>query len=216
VLGTFLFAALLVAQASPAPSPRAPAEVVAPRSASWLEREGREHEQRPQEIFKAMSLKDGDVVADVGCGSGWFSRRLARAVAPRGKVYAEDIQQGMLDLAGESARKEGLDNVEIVLGTETDPRLPEGGVDWVLLVDVYHEFQKPAEMLEAIRRSLKPGGRVALIEYRLEGTTASHIRAAHRMSKDQVLREWVPAGFRLVEQLEFLPTQHFFVLAKEP
>jgi predicted methyltransferase len=119
----------------------------------------------------------------------------------------------MLDLARESVRKDGVGNVEIVLGTDEDPRLPEGALDWVLLVDVYHEFQKPAAMLAKIRKSLKPGGHVALIEYRLEGTSASHIRAAHRMSVDQVLAEWVPMGFTLVERLEFLPTQHFFVFS---
>jgi ubiquinone/menaquinone biosynthesis C-methylase UbiE len=209
----------LVTQAAPAPAPapaptpaRKPANVITAGGASWLEREGREEEQRPAEIFRAMGLKDGDVVADLGCGTGWFARRMARVVAPRGTVYAEDIQPEMLELLEQHVAAEGVKGVVPVLGTETDPKLPAAGLDWILLVDVYHEFQKPRPMLEAIRRSLKPTGKVALVEYRLEGTTASHIRTEHRMSVEQVLAEWQPAGFRLVKQYDFLPVQHFFVL----
>jgi predicted methyltransferase len=207
-------AALLLAQAAPAPAPvpRKPANVITAGGASWLEREGREEEQRPAEIFRAMGLKDGDVVADLGCGTGWFARRMARIVAPRGIVYAQDIQPEMLELVTQYAAAEGVKGIVPLLGTETDPKLPQGGLDWILMVDVYHEFQKPEPMLAAIRRSLKPTGKVALVEYRLEGTTASHIRTEHRMSVEQVLAEWQPAGFRLVKQYDFLPVQHFFVL----
>jgi ubiquinone/menaquinone biosynthesis C-methylase UbiE len=179
--------------------------------AGWLEREGREQEQRPDEIFAAMQLKDGDVVADLGCGSGWFARRMARVVGPRGRVYAVDIQPEMLALVREYADRAKVTGIETVLGTSTDPRLPEGALDWVLLVDVYHEFQQPRPMLEGIKRSLKPGGKVALVEYRLEGQTASHIRTEHRMSVEQVMGEWVPAGFRLVRRIDSLPTQHLFL-----
>jgi len=202
--------AALLAQAA-APPARQPAPVMTAHGASWLERADREAEQRPSEVFRAMGLKDGDVVADLGCGTGWFARRMARVVAPRGKVYAVDIQPEMLDLVRGYVAAEGVKRVEVVLGSETDPRLPALSLDWILLVDVYHEFQKPEAMLEAIRRSLKPAGRVALIEYRLEGTTAAHIRTEHRMSVDQLLAEWLPAGFRLVKQLDFLPTQHFLI-----
>ena len=206
-------AAALLTQTASAPAPaRQPAAVISPRGASWLEREGREEEQRPAEIFRAMGLKDGDVVADLGCGTGWFTRRMARAVAPRGTVYAEDIQPEMLDLLKGYVAAEGVSGVVPVLGTETDPKLPPGALDWILMVDVYHEFQKPEPMLAAIRRSLKPTGKVALVEYRLEGTSASHIRLEHRMSVEQVLAEWQPAGFRLVKQLDFLPVQHLLVL----
>jgi predicted methyltransferase len=205
--------AALLTQAASAPAPaRKPAAVMSAQGASWLEREGREEEQRPSEIFRAMGLKDGDVVADLGCGTGWFARRMARVVAPRGTVYAVDIQPEMLDLLKGYVAAEGVSGVVPVLGTETDPKLPPGGLDWLLMVDVYHEFQKPEAMLQAIRRSLKPTGKVALVEYRLEGSTASHIKVEHRMSVEQVLAEWRPAGFRLAKQLEFLPTQHLFVL----
>ena len=195
---------------------RKPAAVMTFQGAGWLEREGREEEQRPAEVFKAMRLKNGDVVADLGCGTGWFARRMARVVAPRGKVYAIDIQPEMLELLRGYLEKEGAQNVEPVLGTETDPKVPPGSLDWILMVDVYHEFQQPKAMLEAIRRSLKPTGKVALVEYRLEGTSAAHIRSEHRMSVEQVMAEWPPAGFRLVKKLDFLPTQYLFVFALAP
>jgi len=210
-----LLAALLCQAAAPPPAalpPRTPATVMSAGGASWLEREGREEEQRPADIFRTMGLKAGDIVADVGCGTGWFARRMARSVAPGGTVYAVDIQPEMLELLRGYVASEGVKGIVPVLGTETDPKLPPGGLDWILMVDVYHEFQKPQAMLEAIRRSLKPTGKVALVEYRLEGETASHIRREHRMSVEQVLGEWQPAGFRLVAQHEFLPVQHLFVL----
>jgi ubiquinone/menaquinone biosynthesis C-methylase UbiE len=185
--------------------------------ASWLEREGREEEQRPAEIFRAMGLKPGDQVADLGCGTGWFARRMVPLVSPGGRVYAVDIQPQMLDLLRKYAPPEALATLEPILGTPTDPKLPPSSLDWILMVDVYHEFQSPKEMLAGIRRSLKPDGKVALVEYRLEGESARHVRPAHRMSVEQVLAEWLPAGFALVSREEFLPTQHLFIfgLAKE-
>ena len=202
---------LLQAAASPPVPERKPASVMTFHGAAWLEREGREAEQRPDEVFRAMGLEDGDVVADLGCGTGWFARRMARVVGPRGKVYAVDIQPEMLDLLRGYVEKEGVGNVEPVLGTETDPKLARDSLDWILMVDVYHELQQPKAMLEAIRRSLKPTGKVALVEYRLEGESASHIRTEHRMSVAQVMAEWLPAGFRLVQQVDVLPTQHLFI-----
>jgi predicted methyltransferase len=193
---------------------RRPAQVMGWQGADWLEREGREGEQRPGEVIKTMGLKDGDLVADLGCGTGYFARRMARAVAPSGRVYAVDIQPEMLERMKPLLEQEKITNVLPVLGLPDDPRLPKGGLDWILLVDVYHEFQQPKPMLARMRESLKPNGRVALVEYRLEGDSALHIRAEHRMSPEQVLAEWGPAGFRLVARHEFLPTQHFFVFAK--
>jgi len=196
---------------------RKPAPVMTYHGASWLEREGREEEQRPAEIFRAMQLKDGDVVADLGCGSGWFARRMARIVAPRGRVYAVDIQPEMLDILRDLVTKKEAAAIERVLGTSTDPKLPEGALDWILLVDVYHEFQQPKPMLDAIKRSLKPTGKIALVEYRLEGDSAAHIRPEHRMSIEQVMGEWLPAGFRLVRRIDSLPTQYLFIFeAAEP
>jgi len=182
--------------------------------ADWLEREGREAEQRPDEVIRTMGLRDGSVVADLGCGTGFFARRMARAVAPRGRVYGVDIQPQMLDRMTKRLAEEGITNVVPVLGQSDDPRLPDASLDWILLVDVYHEFQQPKPMLRKMREALKEEGRIALVEYRLEGDSAAHIRAEHRMSVEQVLREWQPAGFRLVGRYEYLPTQHLFIFAK--
>jgi ubiquinone/menaquinone biosynthesis C-methylase UbiE len=194
---------------------RRPAPVMGAQGAAWLEREGREEEQRPDKIIRAMGLRDGKVVADLGCGTGWFARRLARAVAPSGRVYAIDIQPEMLELMKGHLDREQITNVVPVLGTSDDPGIPPGSLDWVLMVDVYHEFQQPKAMLARIRESLKPEGKVALVEYRTEGDSAAHIRPEHRMSVEQVLAEWVPAGFRMKARREDLPTQHFFVFEKE-
>ncbi len=196
------------------PPPRQPAQVLSYEGgADWLEREGREDIEKPGIVLRAMNLKDGDVVADLGAGTGFYTRRLARAVAPTGRAWANDIQPEMLDRLKELAAKEGIANIVTVVGTETDPKLPKGTFDWILLVDVYHEFQQPEPMLAKIREALKPNGRVALVEYRAEDDSAAHISPAHKMSAEQVLAEWLPAGFLHVETIEELPSQHLFVFS---
>ena len=192
---------------------REPANVMSYEKADWLEREGREQLEKPEVVLDAMQLREGMTVAEIGAGTGFFSRRLGKAVGPTGKVYAEDIQPQMIDLLKQYAGKEGVRNVIPVLGTDTDPKLPVHGVDRVLLVDVYHEFQKPEEMLARIRDTLAPGGTVVLVEYRLEGDTASHINIKHRMSVEQVLAEWNQAGFELANRIETLPAQHIFIFS---
>ena len=189
-------------------SERKPADVISPAGAAWLERETREAEERPDIVLRTMKLKDGDVVADIGAGTGFYSRRLARAVAPSGRVYANDVQPEMIELLREKAADERITNIVPVVGDESDPKLPAQTFDWILLVDVYHEFQQPKPMLAAIKRALKPSGRVALVEYR---ETTTRIRPEHRMSKGQVLSEWLPAGFRLVEIVEEMPLQRLYV-----
>ena len=189
---------------------RQPANVVGPDAAEWLERSSREEEEKPEIVIATMQLREGDVVADVGAGSGFYTRRLARAVGPKGVVYANDIQPEMIEVLRENAEREKIKNIVPILGTETDPRLPEGKFDWVLLVDVYHEFQQPKPMLEGIRKALKPSGRVALVEYR---ETTTRIRPEHRMSKKQVLSEWVPAGFHLEKIVETMPMQRLYVFS---
>jgi ubiquinone/menaquinone biosynthesis C-methylase UbiE len=213
---------LLVAAASlsparlPAGDERRPASVMSASGADWLERPGRDEEQKPDEVIQSMALRNGDIVADLGAGTGYFTRRLAKAVAPSGRVYAVDIQPEMLSRLKENMEKAGIRNVEIVLGETDDPKLPRGSFDWILLVDVYHELQHPKATLARMREALKHTGKVALVEYRLEGLTALHVNEEHRMSKKQVLAEWEPAGFRLVQVHEFLPAQHFFVFEKAP
>ncbi len=213
-VATFFLAVLLLPALLAADGTRRPAPVMGWQGAGWLEREDRDREQRPDEVIRAMGLRDGDVVADVGAGTGYFTRRLARAVAPRGRVYAVEIQPEMIALLKQGVEKAGLTNVVPVLGAADDPRLPPAALDWILLVDVYHELQQPKAVLARMREALKPTGKVALVEYRLEGPTALHIREEHRMSPKQVLAEWEPAGFRLAARHEFLPTQHFFVFEK--
>ncbi|MCC6699368.1 MAG: class I SAM-dependent methyltransferase [Candidatus Hydrogenedentes bacterium] len=204
---------------SPAGEPavaREPAPVMTYHGADWLERPGREQEERPDEVIAAMGLKEGDVAVDLGCGTGYFARRMAKVVGPTGKVYGVDIQPEFLDMMKDLCAKEGITNVVPVLGDEADPKLPKGGIDRILMVDVYHEFQQPEPMLARMRESLKPGGKIALVEYRLLGDTAKHIKVEHRMSVKQVLEEWNPAGFELVDLLEFLPSQHLFIFQKDP
>ncbi|MCC6798128.1 MAG: methyltransferase domain-containing protein [Candidatus Hydrogenedentes bacterium] len=198
------------------PAPRAPAPVMTFHGAEWLERPEREQEEMPAEVIKTMGLKPGDVVADIGCGTGYFTRRMAKAVAPDGKVYANDIQPEFIEMLKVNCAKEGITNFEPILGAEDDPKLPKGGIDWILLTDVYHEFQQPKPMLARMLESLKPDGKVALIEYRLLGDTAAHIKKEHRMSVKQVLAEWNEAGFELVDLQEFLPSQHFFIFKRDP
>ena len=161
---------------------RRPAPVMGAGGADWLERPGRDEEQRPDEIVRTMALKKGDAVADLGAGTGYFTRRLARAVGPSGVVYAVDIQPEMLTLLKANMEKAGVRNVVPVLGEVDDPKLTPSSLDWVLLVDVYHELQQPKATLAKVREALKPTGRVALVEYRLEGLTALHVREEHRMS----------------------------------
>ncbi|MBX7258116.1 MAG: class I SAM-dependent methyltransferase [Candidatus Hydrogenedentes bacterium] len=193
---------------------RKPAPVMSHEGVDWLERPERDKEEQPDVVLKAMSLRDGNVVVDLGCGSGYFSRRLAKSVAPSGKVYAVDIQAEFLEELKKRCKQEDITNVEPVLGTEDDPKVAPGIADWVLLVDVYHEFQQPSAMLAKIHALLKPEGRVALVEYRLEGDSANHIKLEHRMSVEQVTREWKAAGFVLAQLIESLPSQHLFLFKK--
>ena len=178
--------------------------------ADWLERPERVDQEQPERVLDAMGLRPGDVVADVGCGSGYYARRMARRVLPGGTVYCEDIQPEMLEIMRQRAADEGVTGIEAVLGTPTDPQLPAGAVDWIIIADVYHEMSDPGPMLAGIRRALSPRGRVALLEYRVEDGTGDQIKADHTMSVRQVLMEWQAAGFELVALHDFLPSQHLF------
>jgi imidazolonepropionase-like amidohydrolase/SAM-dependent methyltransferase/pimeloyl-ACP methyl ester carboxylesterase len=196
--------------------PRVPAEPMSYRGALWLEREDRAEEERPDLVLDALALEPGDVVADVGAGSGYYTRRIARRVAPDGKALAVDVQPEMLQLLRELADEEGIEGIETIASAPDDPRLPPKAVDWVLLADVYHEIASPAIVLSRMRESLAPGGRVALLEYRAEDGTGDHIKADHQMSVRQVLSEWKAAGFALVALNEILPSQHLFFFERGP
>jgi len=174
----------------------------------WLMRATREKEERCEALLQALRLAPGQTVADVGCGNGFYTFRLAALVGPRGKVYAVDIQPEMLAmLAEEAKRRGGAENVESVLGSLVDPRLPEGSLDLAFLVDVYHEFSHPEQMLRALRKALKPGGRIVLVEFRLEDPEVP-IKLLHKMSKAQIRKELAANDFELDEEFDELPWQH--------
>ena len=203
-------------EAAPAFKGRTVAGVMSYRGAPWLERQEREAEENSAALLEKMDLKRGQTVADLGCGSGFYSRRMARLVGDEGTVFAVDIQPEMLGILRQLSEREGIENIAPILAKEDDPHLPPGEIDWILLVDVYHELQRPAPVLAKLSEALAPNGRIALVEFRLDGDSAAHIKLDHRMSPQQVLKEWEPAGFELVEQWEELPTQHLFIFKKRP
>jgi precorrin-6B methylase 2 len=184
-------------------------------AAGWLERPEREREEQPTKLIEALKVQPGQVIADVGAGSGYFTFRLAEKVGPRGKVLAVDIQPEMLALIRQRMKDRGVANVEPIQGTETDPKLPANSVDLILMVDVYHEFSHPFEMTEAMVRALKPGGRMVFVEYRLEDPKVP-IKLVHKMSQKQVLKEMAVHPLRHAETLDFLPWQHVIVFEKKP
>lgn len=188
------------------------ADVMSHRGADWLERQNREKQQRTDLLIKALELQPGEVVADVGAGSGYFTFRMGKLV-PRGKVLAVDIQPEMLALIEKKKKEEKVANVETVLGSETDPNLPTGAVDVVLMVDAYHEFAYPREMMEAVVRALRPGGRLVLVEYRAEDPTVP-IRPLHKMTQEQVKKEMAATGLRFRQNKDLLPQQHLLVFEK--
>ena len=181
--------------------------------ADWLERSERETEEQPDKALDALGLKPGMTVADIGAGTGYMSLRMAKRVGPTGKVYANDLQPEMLRMLRENAAQAHLTNVETVLGSESDPKLPKSQMDLVLLVDVYHEFSQPQQMLRKIREALKPDGRLVLLEYRKEDPKIP-IRSEHKMSVAEVKAELEPEGFVLGRVIETLPRQHILVLTK--
>ena len=178
----------------------------------WLERPEREREELPEEVVKNMDLRPTDVVADIGAGSGYFTFRIAPHV-PEGKVLAVDIQEAMLNFITLRAGAKNLDHVVAHQGEIEDTKLPEGEVDVVLMVDAYHEFSHPREMMESIFKGLKPGGRVVLLEYRGEDPEVP-IKPLHKMTEAQSKREMEAVGLVWKETRTFLPSQHFMVFEK--
>jgi ubiquinone/menaquinone biosynthesis C-methylase UbiE len=181
--------------------------------ADWLDRSERESEENPEGALDAIGIKPGMVVGDVGAGTGYMSLRLAKRVGPSGKVYSEDVQPEMLRRLRQNAAEAKLNNIQTVLGGEADPKLPPDTLDLILLVDVYHEFSQPQKMLRKMRESLKPDGRLVLLEYRKEDPSIP-IRPEHKMSVAEVKLEVEAEGFHLEKVLETLPRQHIFILTK--
>jgi SAM-dependent methyltransferase len=183
------------------------AHVMGHEGAAWLERPEREEEEHGEKLLEALKLTPGMVVADIGAGTGYYSRRMARRVLPGGKVLGVDIQPEMLELLGRNMREQGITNVFPVLGSITDPHLPSNAVDLVLMVDVYHEFEFPLEMMQAICRSLKPQGRVVFVEFRGEDPGVP-IKPLHKMSEAQVSKEMASLSLEWERTVRVLPRQH--------
>jgi len=187
-------------------------KVMGHRGAAWLEREERATNERPDLVVDSMNVAPTDVVADLGAGTGYFTFRIAPRV-PQGRVFAVDIQPEMLDIMRERARERGIDNVTLVRGTVQDPKLPADSIDVALMVDAYHEFSHPREMMQALVEALVPGGRVVLIEYRKEDPSIP-IKPLHKMSEAQVRKEMEAVGLEWVATNDMLPRQHFLVFRK--
>jgi len=188
------------------------AKVMGHTEALWLERPSREVTEQPQQVIDALDLKPTDVVADIGAGTGYFSFRISPKV-PQGKVLAVDIQPEMIDIMNFLKKENNITNVEPILGNVTNSNLPDESVDLALMVDAYHEFEYPREVMEGVVRSLKAGGRVVLVEYRRENPLVP-IKALHKMTQNQARKEMKAVGLRWLETKKFLPQQHLMVFEK--
>jgi ubiquinone/menaquinone biosynthesis C-methylase UbiE len=190
------------------------AHVMGHQAADWLERPNREEEENPTKAIEALKLKPGEVVADIGAGTGYYSWRMAQKVGDKGTIYAVEIQQEMIDLIHTNMAKRKVTNVKTVLGDIKDPKLPKAAVDTVLMVDVYHEFDHPYEMMEKICDSLKPGGRVVFVEFRGEDQKVP-IKLLHKMTEAQVRKEMTALPLEFAENIKVLPWQHILIFKKK-
>jgi SAM-dependent methyltransferase len=189
------------------------ANVMGWQGADWLERSERTSEEQPDRALDALGPLAGLTVADVGAGSGYFTVRIAGRVGEKGRVYANDVQPEMLRMLAARIARENIPNVTLVHGGVDDPKLPVAAIDLVLMVDVYHEFSEPQKMLGAIRKALKPGGRLVLLEYRKEDA-AIPIRFEHKMSVAEAKLEVEAEGFTLSSVDGRLPRQHILIFSK--
>jgi len=212
-----VIAAMLAAQ-SPGVHPisgRRIAPVMGWQGAEWLERDKRVDEESPDEAIRLLKIPSGAAVADIGAGSGYMTVRLAAQVGPSGRVYANDVQPQMIEILRRRLEKEKIGNVVLVQGALDDPKLPATSVDLALMVDVYHELSQPQLMLRHIRESLKPGGRLVLLEYRKEDPSIP-IRLEHKMSVKEAKLELEAEGFVLSKVDESLPWQHILIFTTTP
>ena len=187
------------------------APVMGVAGAGWLERAEREEEEAPSKAIEALDLKAGMVIADIGAGSGYYASRMAKKVGPTGRVYATDIQPGMIAILERRIKAEGLANVTTVLGAMDDPSLPARSIDLAIMVDVYHELQQPQVFLQRLKTAFKPGGRLVLLEFRKEDPKIPIIEV-HKMSVAEVKQELEAEGYALDRVIDILPWQHIIVL----
>ena len=183
--------------------------------AEWLVRDNREQEERCSLMLTNLGVKKGMNICDMGCGNGFYTLQLAKMVGEKGHLYAVDIQPEMLKFLNDRADKQGVTNISPILGTFTNPRLPNGKIDLILCVDVYHEFSHPEQMLAAMRASLSPEGLIALVEYRAEDDKVP-IKPEHKMTKAQIMKEFPANGFKLAKEFDGLPWQHLMFFASDP
>jgi ubiquinone/menaquinone biosynthesis C-methylase UbiE len=208
-----LSAVSLFAQSEHPISGRPIAPIMGVGGAEWLERSERELEELPETALDKIGVKPGMVIADVGAGVGYFTVRLAKRVAPTGKVFAVDVQPEMLRMLRDRAAKAKLTNIQPILGSESDPHLPKASCDLILMVDVYHEFSRPQRMLRMLKQALKDDGRLVLLEYRKEDPHIP-IRSEHKMSVAEAKMEVEAEGYKLEQTLGDLPRQHIFIFRK--
>jgi ubiquinone/menaquinone biosynthesis C-methylase UbiE len=187
------------------------APVMGVGGAGWLERPEREDEEAPSKALDALELKPGMVVADIGAGSGYYASRISKRIGPTGRVYATDIQPGMIDILDRRIKSEGLTNITTILGGMDDPKLPPQSIDLAIMVDVYHELQQPQIFLQRLRETFKPNGRLVLLEFRKEDPKVP-ILEVHKMSVAEVKQEMEAEGFVLDKVIDVLPWQHIIVL----
>jgi predicted methyltransferase len=185
-----------------------------PENLGLLEGPDRDLWQMPGQIMDALGIADGSVVADLGAGGGWFTIRLARRVGPNGTVYAEEIQRLALEATRRRVAREGLRNVEAVLGTESDPRLPAGKIDAVLMVETYHEINNPVPLLRNIAKSLKKQGRVGVVDFRKDGLGPGP-PLEERVDPELIVRDAEAAGLKLARRETFLPYQFFLIFVRQ-
>lgn len=205
------FVTLVEAQRRHPVSGRVLAPVMGVGGAGWLERPERESEEAPSKALAALDLEPGMVVADIGAGSGYYTSRMSKLVGAAGRVYATDIQPGMIELLTRRIQAEGLTNVTPVLGRMDEPTLPPASIDLAIMVDVYHELQSPQLFLQRLRGVFKPGGRLVLFEFRKEDPQVP-ILQVHKMSVAEVKMELEAEGFMLDQVIDVLPWQHIVVL----
>jgi ubiquinone/menaquinone biosynthesis C-methylase UbiE len=190
------------------------AHVMGWQGAGWLERPEREREEAVSKLMPSLEVKEGQTVADLGAGSGHHTVRLSKLVGAKGKVIAVDIQKEMIQIMSQRMKKEKIENVELVLCTEKDPKLPAKSVDMILMVDVYHELTYPYEVTLELIKALKPGGRLVFVEFRLEDPKVL-ILTVHRMSIAQVMKEMAPhKEMKHQKTLTHLPWQHVIIFEK--
>ncbi len=191
------------------------AGIMGAQGASWLDRPEREREEAPKKAIAALGIRPGQTVADIGAGSGYYTVLLADAVGPKGRVYATDIQPEMIELLKKRIGPSRDGAIEIVLGTATESRLPDGAIDLALMVDVYHELAAPQVFLRSVKRALRPDGRLILIEFRKESAWVP-IREEHKMSVQEARTELEAEGYALERVIDVLPWQHILVFTVTP